>query len=327
MLKKIAILLELSRFFSLPMSVMSWLIIFTYGILNSGNIINGIVALIGIALAHLATNVFDDYFDYKSLIAQVNFNKEKYLQNAQKTKCRYIIQGVVSANELLILGLIYLGLAGLIGLYLYFACGRWVLYYALIGGIIAILYSFFSRIKLSEVAIAIAYGPALFGGVYYVMTSTNSFEVCLLSLPSMFMTLVLLYIHTVMDYEYDLNEGKTTLANSFNSQLESLFVLKILLILAYFSPLFLCIFDIANWQVLLVCLTIPLAIDLYNSMKDFAINSNSIPPHKWYHIPMENKKMLEKINAWSFMVRMYQARNLMIYFSLILICALIFSVN
>ena len=71
-----------------------------------------------------------------------------------------------------------------------------------------------------------------------------------------------------MDFDFDVNEGKTTLANSFNSQLESLIVLKILLILSYISPVFLCIFDIADWQVLLVYFTIPLAVDLYKSMID-----------------------------------------------------------
>ena len=327
MLNKLIILLEISRFFSLPMTIMSWLVIFTYGALNSGDIANGIIAFFGIAFVHLATNIFDDYFDYKALIKQVNFDKHEYLKNSQKTKCRYIIQGIITENEILILGLSYLGIAGIFGIYLYFVCGKWILYYTLIGAFISISYSIISRIKLSEIAVAIAYGPALFGGVYYAMTKTNSWEVFILAIPSMIMTVILLYTHTVMDYEYDLNEGKLTLANSFNSQLDSLIVLKIFLICAYISPILLCIFDIADWQVLLVYITIPLAYDLYSSMTDFAINSNSVPKSKWYHFPMENKTRLESLNAWSFMTRMYQSRNLMVYFSFILIIGLICSVS
>ena len=67
-----------------------------------------------------------------------------------------------------------------------------------------------------------------FGGVYYVMTGTYSGEVFILSMPTMLMTVVLLYIHTVMDYEFDIAEGKFTIANRFDSQLDSLIVLKIL---------------------------------------------------------------------------------------------------
>ena len=71
MLRKLIIILECSRIFSLPMTIMSWLIVFTYGVLFSGNVLNGILAFFGIAFVHLATNVLDDYFDYKALIRQV----------------------------------------------------------------------------------------------------------------------------------------------------------------------------------------------------------------------------------------------------------------
>lgn len=94
--------------------------------------------------------------------------------------------------------------------------------FALIGGIITILYSFMSKIRLSEFAVAVAYGPALFGGVYYVMTKTYSWDAIILSIPSMLVTVTLLYIHTVMDFDFDLNEGHKTVANSFNSQLDRL---------------------------------------------------------------------------------------------------------
>ena len=309
------------------MSIMSWLVIFTYGCLNSGDIWYGILALIGICFAHLGTNVFDDYCDYKSLIKLVNFDKKEYLRNSQKTKCRYIISGFISENDVLQLSLFYFGIAVLIGIFLYIKCGIGVMYFALAGGITAILYSPLSRFKLSEIAVAIAYGPALFGGVYYVMTKTFSLDAILISLPTMFMTVTLLYVHTIMDYEYDINEGKKTLANSFDSQLESLIVLKLLLICAYISPIMLCIPDIADWQVFFVYLTIPLAVDLYNSMKEYSLNPESVPEHKWFHFPMENMKYIKKNNSESFMIRMYQSRNLMGYFSIIMAIALILGLD
>ncbi len=321
MLGKISAILECSRVFSLPMTVMSWLVIFTYSAMYSGNILNGILALIGVCFAHLVTNILDDYFDYKNLIKQVGFNKREYLKNTQKTKCRYLIMGRISVQELLTIAGVYALIAISTGVYLFFKSGIGVVYFALAGAIITISYSFLSKIKLSEIAVAAAYGPALFGGVYYVMTKTYSKEVFLLSIPTMLVTVILLYTHTIMDYEFDKHEGKKTLANSFKTPAASLVILKWLTILAYASLPLLCIFDILDWQVFLVYLTIPLAIDLYKSMKEFAADPASIPPHKWYHFPMENL-----MGAPSFMIRIYQSRNLMIYFSIIFSLAIILGI-
>ena len=154
------------------------------------------------------------------------------------------------------------------------------------------------------------------------MTKNIVSDVFILSLPTMFITLVLLYIHTVMDYDFDINENHKTIANSFKTKTASLVILKYLLILAYISPILLCIFDILDWQVFLVYLTIPLAIDLYKSLKNYTIDENSIPHKKWYHFPMENM-----MNAPSFMFRMYQSRNLMIYYSLFFIISIITALS
>ena len=323
MINKIITILECSRIFSLPMTILSWLVAFVFSLVEFGNVWYGIVSFIGLCFAHLGTNLIDDYFDYKFLIKQVDFDKSEYLKHSQKTKCRYLINGIMKETQLLGLALSYFGVAFLCGLFLFFKCGIGVVYFALAGAIIAILYPLLSRFCLSEIAVALAYGPALFGGVYYVMTGTYSYEIFVLSIPTMLMTVVLLYIHTVMDYEFDLNEGKFTVANRFDSQLDSLVVLKIFLILAYISPLLLCIFDILDWQVFLVYLTIPMAVDLYNSMSIFAVNPEEMPKHKWYHFPMENIKQFDQKGEASFMIRMLQARNLMIYFSLLLILAIL----
>ena len=326
MLNKLSIFLECSRVFSLPMTILSWLVVFTYSAINSGNVLYGILCLIAICFVHLGANILDDYFDYKSLIKQVDFNKREYLKNSQKTKCRYLVLGILKETDVLAVVGIYLSIACLIGIFFFFKCGTPVLYFAISAGIIVLLYSFLSKIRLSEVAVGLTYGPLLFGGVYYVMTKTISPEVFVLAVPTMIMTVILLYIHTVMDYEFDLNENHKTIANSFDSQLDSLIVLKVLLILAYISVILLCIFDIADWQVFLSWLTIPLAIDLYKSMMDYSTDSSSVPEKKWYHYPMENMKHIEKMGAESFMIRMYQSRNLMIYFSIFLTIGLILSI-
>lgn len=327
MLKKTITILECSRIFSLPMTIMSWLVIFTYSAINMGNIKYGIIALIGLCFAHLGTNLIDDYFDYKFLIKMVNFDKTEYLKQSQKTKCRYLISGLIKKRQLISIIAIYFSIALFLGIFLFYNCGIGVIYFMLIGALIALTYPFLSRICLSEIAVALAYGPALFGGVYYVMTGLYSNEIYLLSIPSTLITITLLYIHTIMDCDFDKNEGKKTIANSFKNTIDSLIVLKILLIAAYLSLILLCIFDILNWQVFFVYLTIPLAKDLYISLKDYILDSQSLPVKKWYHFPMENlNKFIEK-NEASFMIRMLQSRNLMIYFSALIVFSILLSLG
>ena len=325
MLNKTVMILECSRIFSLPMTIFSWLVVFVFGVIDSGNVLYGLIAFLGLCFAHLGTNLIDDFFDYKFLIKQVDFDKREYLKHSQKTKCRYLINGLMSEKKLLSLVFIYFALAFLCGLFLFYKCGIYVAYFALVGGIIGILYPFLSRICLSELAVALVYGPALFGGVYYVMTGNISIDVFILSIPSAIMTVVLLYIHTVMDYEFDLAEGKYTISNRFNSQLESLVVLKIFLTLAYLSLFLLLIFDILDWQIFVVFLTIPMAINLYNSMVEFSISPENTPQKRWFHFPMEKLDFFVEKGEGAFMFRMLEARNLMIYFSLFLIISIIIS--
>jgi 1,4-dihydroxy-2-naphthoate octaprenyltransferase len=327
MLKKTITILECSRIFSLPMTIMSWLVIFTYSAINMGNIKYGIIALVGLCFAHLGTNLIDDYFDYKFLIKMVNFDKAEYLKQSQKTKCRYLISGLIKKRQLLSVIATYFSIALFCGLFLFYSCGIGVIYFMLIGAFIALTYPFLSRMCLSEIAVALAYGPALFGGVYYVMTGLYSNEVYMLSIPSTLITITLLYIHTIMDCDFDKNEGKKTIANSFKNKIDSLIILKILLITAYLSLILLCIFDILNWQVFFVYLTIPLAKDLYFSLKNYIIDSRSLPEKKWYHFPMENLDKFIKKDEAPFMMRMLQSRNLMIYFSLFLFFSILLSLG
>ena len=171
-MKNVATIMECSRIFSLPMTIQSWLVIFVFSLIDSGNILYGILALLGICFAHLGANIFDDYIDYKSLIKQVNFDKNEYLKNSQKTKCRYIICGKLKETDVLWIAISYFAIATFIGLFLFLKCGMGVVQFAFIGGIIALIYPIASRFCLSEVLIGLAFGPVLFGGVYYVMCGT-----------------------------------------------------------------------------------------------------------------------------------------------------------
>lgn len=317
--------LECSRWYALPMTIFSWLIIFSYSMRQNGNPVYGVVALIGICFAHLATNLFDDFCDFNFLQKNIDYNNNVTLPNTQRGKCRYLLDKKVKLSELLsVVGLFCLAALS-VGIFFFFTVGGGVKPFMIAGGLIVLLYPLLSYIRLSEVAVGLAFGPLLFGGVYYVMTGKIATEPFILSIPSMIFTINLLYTDTFLDKDIDKAEGKRTLVNAFKSEASALKFQQMFLILGYLSVLLIPIFDICDWEVFFVFITIPLALDLVSSLKLYSEDTGLIPEKKWYHFPFEAWSDIKENRSETFMFRMYQARNLMVYFAVILSLILWFS--
>ncbi|MCM1266143.1 MAG: prenyltransferase, partial [Candidatus Gastranaerophilales bacterium] len=279
----------------------------------------------GICLAHLATNLFDDYIDYHKLKHVTDENDMITLPNTQRGKCRYLLEGSVTLSDVLKVVITYSLMALFIGLFFCFAVGKIVLLFMGLGAVIVLLYPFMSNIRLSELGVALCYGPLLFGGTYYVMTGNLGVEPFILSIPTMIFTVNLLFTDTFMDREIDKNEGKKTLCGAFKSPHSALKFQKWLLILGYLSVFLVGIFDIADWEIFLTFITIPLAVDLIKSLNLYIDNNEDLPEKKWFHFPFEDWDDIKENRSVIFMFRMYQARNLMIYFAILLAISVYFD--
>ena len=290
MIKKILFWLENSRLFSLPMTLLSWLVIFVYSLKFGGNVLNGLVALIGISCAHLATNLFDDYVDYKTLT-----------DNSQKCKCAYIKEGKATLKDVLVVVIIYCVIACFTGLFLLLRCGFPVVILGLIGGIITLVYAKLSQNGLSELAVGTAFGPLLFEGVYFVMTGKFSLVVLVLSLAVVMFTIGLLYVHTLLDFEGDMYAHKKTLVCRIGDKNVALKGVYIVYGLGYLFTLLLA-FLLKNYFILLTFLLIPFVFDMYNSLKTFTCGDD----------------------VKEFYFRLLKARNLMVYYSLLITLFLLF---
>lgn len=293
------------------MTIFSWLIIFLFGLKNNGNVFYGLLSLLGICICHLATNLFDDYNDYKTL-KRTLLNGRATLPNTQKGKCEYLLNNSTTTKDVLQTFRTYLLIASLIGVFFIYKQGFETLIFIILGGFIVLMYSFLSNIRLSEFAVGLAYGPLIFCGVYFIMTGELSYIPIILSLPSMILTINLIYTHTFMDYEIDKAEQKKTFIGLFSKE-KAIILQSIILALAYISIIVLWTTKIADIKILSALCTIPLAIDLINSEKQHI--KGIIPQKKWYHFPFENWENIKENESISFMFRMYQARNLMIYTS------------
>lgn len=303
----------ITRAYALPMSIFSWLVAFAYGVSCSGNILYGFLALIGICLAHLGANMFDDYIDYKKL-KRIDDNGNEYLTNAQKGKCDYLLNKTITSKQLILLSLFCFGLACCIGIFFTLKIGLVVLIIMIISGLIGLLYPIAGTVRLCELFIALIYGPLLFGGVSCVMNGAYDWRTLIVCIPTTLLTVNLLYTDTMLDYDLDKAENKKTIANLFSRQ-NSLICHKLLLFLAYLS-LFLVYWNTKTISIFITLLTIPMAVNLISSVSLFIKDKNKLPKRKFYDGPMENWDIILQEGSASFMMRMYQARNLMIFFSI-----------
>lgn len=312
-LKKISFWLNCARAYSLPITVLNWVVIFIYSLKSGGNAILGIAALVGMSLVHLATNLADDYFDYKILIKD-----EKFFQTAQNCKCLYLKSNQVTLKEWKYAIIIFLGLAGLIGAGLFFLSGYYVAVLALIGLIVALTYQKFSICGIGELAVFIAYGPLLFEGTYYVMTGKFSLEVLILSIACVFITITVLYAHMLMDYDGDECSHKKTLCRKFPNKTAALNFLLVFYALGFLS---IAAFALITHKYLyfLPFLTLPMIIDLYKSLRDFNKDKTNLPKIKFWHYPLDNWKKIKDTPDAPFYFRFFYVRNILIWF-LFLIC-------
>lgn len=257
-----------SRWYSSDMTVFSCLVCFLYALSNDGNVLNGIIAFIGILFAHMATNLYDDYEDYKILCTDSGLT-----EFAPKVKCAYLKNGISTTKDLLFVIVSYCMIAFLSGLFLFFRTGFPVVVLALIGGIIVLGYPKFSRIGLSEIAVGIAFGPLLFEGMYYVMTQKFSFFVLLLSLAIVMFTVGVMYNHTILDFESDKMSGKNTIVQKTGSKTNAMNGFILIYTLGYLFAAIFALFS-QNYFCLLSFLSVPPVVMLYKALKSY--NSSTL---------------------------------------------------
>ncbi len=317
-MEKFIFWLNCSRAFALPLTIMSWLVVFLFSLKAGGNFLNGLLALIGISLAHLAGNLADDYIDYGILSKD-----EKLMNSAVRSKCCYIRDGSVTLDDILKMIVLFSSIALLIGVFLFFRSGIGVIWLTILGGILTISYAKFSMVGLSEVVIGLLFGPFMFEGVYYVMKKAFSYEVFILSIAVVMFTLAFLYVHTLLDFDSDQTSYKRTLCCRVGDKNRALIILIIFYILGYLSVGYFG-FLIKNYVIYFTFLTVPIAINVfklikkYNEDKLFKLHIN------WWNLPLDNWETIKKQGTETFYFVLFQARNLMMWFCVILcICILL----
>ncbi len=189
------------------------------------------LAVLGVTLLHLGSNVMNDYFDVKD--GTDGLNNDYFLQFSGGS--RAIELGLISLKSTKKLGLSLMAAATLIGLYLTYETGIITLAIGLAGMAIGYLYTappvrLVARRGLGELGIALAFGPLVTAGVVFVLTQQLNPMAFLIGLPVGLLTANILLINEFPDAASDAKTGKNHLVVTFGKERSTYIYLSILLI-------------------------------------------------------------------------------------------------
>lgn len=281
------------------------------------------LSVIGVMFAHLAVNLFDDYFDYKHKDSSYRNRMEHQGIRARIAKCSYLTSGQATLKQLLQVCIIFSLLALACGVVIWIFRGPVIIYLTLITALLGISYSG-KPLKLSyrglgEILIGILFGPLLMLGVYVAACGVLDFSTLFISVPVGLLVMNIVYTHAIMDYEADKQAGKNTLAVLIGNKNGMLVCLACLLSIAYA-----CIIGGVLWDKLIiydlaVLITLPMACALFYLMRQFVLDPHKKFYPKWWMGPMGDWQRLTEVGIDWFMIRWLLARNLLSFFCLILI--------
>ncbi len=237
-MKNISFWLNCTRAYALPMSITAWVIPFALGVFNKGNILYGILALIGIICVHLGANLFDDVIDYRNFVKN---EKSDDSINLKKGKCQYFFENKLTVSSALkAVGVLFL-VALLIGAFFIKIYQIPILILMGVTGFLCLLYPKSGYFGFSEIIIGTVFSPLLFTGVYYVMTATISSKLLWLSVSFALVTVTLLYTDFFLDYNSDKVQGKKTICTMTGSKINAYYFYIFIVFLIY-ANLFLGIY-------------------------------------------------------------------------------------
>jgi 1,4-dihydroxy-2-naphthoate octaprenyltransferase len=318
-----------ARYAALPQSLLPALVAVAFASQSQQfSFLLAFFAILGVAFAHLGSNLLDDYFDAKKNDSSYKDRLVSKGIRARIAKCSYLSDGSATLKQLFIAATLFSLSAILLGVVISVFRFEQIKLILLIVGITAIIGFFysawpfrFSYRGLGEISLALLFGPLLMQGVYIAATGSFDLLVFIISFPIGILVSNVLFTHAILDFEPDKLIDKKTLAVVLNNKKWINFFSFLFIFSPFVIIIFAVIFKSIPTPFLLTLLVLPLAISLYLSILDFQKHPTKDVPRQWFHQPMEQWNEVSAAGIGWFMIRWYTARNIIIYFCLI--CALI----
>jgi len=301
-----------------------------------------LLAIVGVACAHLAMNIADDWFDYKvdmkgdrDRVIRKGFRamtaKYPYLTDGSETLAStaraiaaFTICALVCGLAIFIPRTLQAGFGG--------PDGSW--WIAAIVAACAFLGAFYSAppLKLAyrglgELVIGIIFGPLLMSGVYYASCGRMDWSIFAISIPIGLLVMNILFTHSFIDMPSDTESNKMTFARVLKSQKLCLAFSYKLNLLPFVLVIAAVVAKMLHPVYLIVLLALPRALWLCSSLHRFVNRKEGekdVPdmPPAWLGPMMKDKwaGIREAGIDW-FLMRWMCARNILSAFCLSIIAA------
>ena len=228
------------------------------------SILKFILFLLACLLIQAATNLFNEYYDYKHGLDKID----------SEGISGSIVKGNLSPREVMIGALVLYALAFILGLILTFMTSL----YVLLVGVVCMLAGYFytggkypiAYSPFGEVISGFFMGTIIIALSFYFQTGYVNTDIIVVSLPLFIMIGAILLANNIRDLDNDKESGRRTYAilvgrNNAIKTLANSFVV------VYFLNIVFAVTKYVSWYNLLVLATIPLAIKI---IKGFSANND-----------------------------------------------------
>jgi len=213
------------------------------------------LAFVGALLSHIAVNVFNEYFDYKS---GVDF---KTMKTPFSGGSGVLPAGLLNPRSVFILGVVCIAAIIAIGGYFIYAQGPLMIPVGVVG--ILTVYFYTTHITRSPLLCAIApglgFGPLMVMGTYFALTGTYSLAAGLASLVPAFLVSNLLLLNQFPDVEADASASRRHFPITIGRGRSSV-IYAALIFAAYLALIIPVLFEVLPYLALLGLVTLPLGV-------------------------------------------------------------------
>ncbi len=324
MSNKLSFWLQNARPISLPQSLLPALtaVALSYGA-SQFSWIAALASIVGVVFLHFALNLLDDWFDYKVGSAEARAKVADEGFRGRMIKYPYLTSGQATHKELLKAIIGFLFVAAAMGGVAIAVRGWDILWWMVLGLAIGVSYSG-GPLKLGfrglgELDIFLMFGPLLMTGVYFAITGCLDWKIISISVAVGLLVTNIVYSHSVLDAVPDQKMGKKTMAHLMGSANGQIAFSAFLNIAPYLIVVVAVILGKMHPAYLAVLLVLPVSLWLVKSLNDFVHHREvAIEPKMWMG-PMGDFDKYRKAGIDWFLLRWLTARNIVMFFCMILI--------
>ena len=319
---KIRFWLENARWASLVQSLMPSLTAVVMCIKKEEfSVLLSVLAMIGVACAHLSCNLLDDYFDYRSHETGYRDTLSRAGFNAYTAKCPYIVNGSATLGNLFTACVVFAVAAVFCGLVVFIRRGSVILVITAVTAAIGFFYSAppvrLSYHGLGELCIGVIFGLLNMAGTAAAACGQITSEILTAGVVFGILVINILYTHSVIDFAADQSVKKITLAALLKNENQRYFAVALFNFIPYGLILLSVILRKMSPWYLLAFLVLPYSVELYRLMRLYRTNPKApVVWKKWYggSAGIDWKQADQAGLSW-FLVRWLLSRNIVAYFA------------